>query len=54
MAKYKITWNSGYGETEAEIEADSIDQARQFAYEEALEEFESSASYDAEEIEDED
>ena len=48
MAKYIITWNSGYGETDAEIEADSVEEARNYAYEEALEEFNSNASYSAE------
>lgn len=51
MAKYKITWNIGYGDSEEIIEAESLEQANEIAYEYWHDAVENDANYGAEEIE---
>lgn len=49
MKKWIITWNSGYGDCHAEVEADNHDDAVMMAYESWKEDVESGADYRAEE-----
>lgn len=53
MPRYRIFWNIGYGRMTDEVDADSIDQARDHAYEAAREDFESQADYGASELDEE-
>lgn len=47
MAKFIIHWNVGYGDTYIEVEADSMEDAIDMAYAEAMEEVQSSIDYGA-------
>ena len=47
MARYKIYWSSGLGESTQVVDADDLQEAEQMAYEEYRDECESSANYGA-------
>lgn len=47
MKKWIITWDCGWGRNDEIIEAASEDAARSHAYEQARDEFENNADYDA-------
>lgn len=43
--KFIIEWDAGFGTTYKEIEADSVEEANNCAYEHCREEFENNCSY---------
>jgi hypothetical protein len=45
--KFIITWDAGYGDSSEVIEADSLTEALEIAYETAIEEAENNLKYDA-------
>ena len=49
MKKFIIKWDIGYGPSYDTVEADSIDEANEIAYESWREEAENQANYSAEE-----
>jgi len=51
MPKYKIHWDYGYGVHEETIEADTLEDAEEEAYQNWREGAESQADYGAEEVE---
>jgi len=51
MKKYRIMWDTGYGESEEIIEAESQTKAEEEAYERWREEAENEADYSAKLIE---
>ena len=51
--EYLIMFNAGYGEEYSSIEADSLEEATEFAYEEWRQAVESQADYYAKEMTDE-
>ena len=53
MKKYRIIWNYGFGEEEDIIEAETLEDAENEAYENWLEGAAGQAHYEAEELEDE-
>lgn len=53
MPKYIIRWNAGYGDSYDVVEADSLDDAHDMAYQSWNDEAQSQAEYDAEEYTDE-
>ena len=50
MPRFLIRWDAGYGEQEIEIEADSLEEAEEEAYNHWLEDIQSQGDYEAVEI----